>query len=90
MEVYVVREPVHENDRRFRPGVVSDVDPVLIPLNKSLLVGHHSLWGVSHNRSRLSCGVRPLRAEGVILAGGRRAPRQTNINLHIPASGPAQ
>jgi hypothetical protein len=23
--VYVVREPVHENDRRFRPGVVLDV-----------------------------------------------------------------
>jgi hypothetical protein len=23
--------------------VVSDVDPVLVPLNKSLLVGHHCL-----------------------------------------------
>jgi hypothetical protein len=25
-----VREPVHENDRRFRPRVVSNVDPVLV------------------------------------------------------------
>jgi hypothetical protein len=34
--------------------------------------------------------VRPLRAEGVILHGGRRVRRQTNINLHVPASGSAQ
>jgi hypothetical protein len=34
---------VHENDRRFRPRVISDVDPVLVPLNKSFLVSHHSL-----------------------------------------------
>src|SRR6516225_7836146 len=40
VEVYVVREPVHENDRRFRSRVVSDVDPVVVPLNQSLLVGH--------------------------------------------------
>jgi hypothetical protein len=33
--------------------------------------------------------VRPLRAEGVILDGGRRARRQTNINLDVPANGPA-
>src|SRR4029453_11912772 len=41
--MYVGRESVHENDRRFRPGVISDVDPVLVPLNKSFLVDHHSL-----------------------------------------------
>jgi hypothetical protein len=34
---------VHENDRRFRSGVISDVDPVVVPPNKSFLVGHHFL-----------------------------------------------
>ena len=34
---------MHENDRRFRSRVFSDVDPVLIPLHNSLLVDHHSL-----------------------------------------------
>src|SRR5262249_50868296 len=28
------------------------------------------------------CGVRPLRAEGVILAGGRRAPRQSDLTIN--------
>ena len=48
VEVQVVREPVHHNDRRFRPRVVSNVDPVLVPLHKSLLVDHRSLWKESH------------------------------------------
>src|SRR5512135_2415079 len=43
VEVYVVREPMHQNDRWFRARVVSDIDPVLVPLHKSLLVDHHSL-----------------------------------------------
>ena len=43
VQVYIVRESVHENDRRFRPRVISDVDPVLAPPNESFLVGHHSL-----------------------------------------------
>src|SRR5215475_11194907 len=47
VQMYVVRESVHENDRRFRPRVISDVDPVLVPLNKRFLVGHHSL-GTEH------------------------------------------
>jgi polyphosphate kinase len=34
---------INDHDRRFSPRVVSDVDPVLVPLNKCLLVGHHSL-----------------------------------------------
>src|SRR5262249_35568740 len=71
-QVYVVREPMHENDRRFRAGVVSDVDPVLVSLNKSLLVGHQSLRKESHITIALELRVRPLRAEGVILDGGRR------------------
>ena len=45
--MYVIREPVHENDRRFRPRAVSKIDPVLVPLNKSLLVGHHYLGRVT-------------------------------------------
>jgi hypothetical protein len=32
--------------------VVSDVDPVLVPLNKSLLVGHHSLGTECHITDR--------------------------------------
>src|SRR5215475_12957487 len=72
VQVYVVREPMHENDRRFRAGVVSDVDPVLVPLNKSLLVGHQSLRKESHITIALELRVRPLQAEGVILDGGRR------------------
>jgi hypothetical protein len=43
LEVQVVREPMHQNDRRFRPQVVPDVDPVLVPLHKSLFVGHYFL-----------------------------------------------
>ena len=48
VEVQVVREPVIHNDRRFRARVVSNVDPVLVPLHKSLLVDHRSLWNESH------------------------------------------
>jgi len=54
---------VHENDRRFRPRVVSDVDPVLVPLNKSLLVGHHSLGFVMGTPGRpggATTRLRPL------------------------------
>jgi hypothetical protein len=36
------------DDRRFRPGVVSNVDPVLVPLHKSLFVDHRSFWKESH------------------------------------------
>src|SRR5262249_18364897 len=43
VEVQVVRESVHQNDRWFRPRLVPDVDPVSVPLHKSLLVDHHSL-----------------------------------------------
>jgi hypothetical protein len=43
VEVQVVREPMHQDDRRFRTRVFSDVDPVSVPLHESLLVGHHSL-----------------------------------------------
>src|SRR6516162_2214413 len=43
VEVQVVREAVHENDRRSRPGVVPDVDPVLVPPHNGVLVGHGSL-----------------------------------------------
>src|SRR6476661_4010147 len=52
VEVYVVREAVHENDRRLRSRVVSDVDPVLVALNKSLLVGHHALGTECHLTER--------------------------------------
>ena len=82
VEVYVVREPVHENDRRFRPRVVSDVDPMVIPLNKSLLVGHHYLGTECYATDRaLELRVRLLWAEGVILVGDLRAgPRRTSIS----------
>src|SRR6516164_11671923 len=43
VEVEVVREPVHENDRRSRSRVVPDVDPVLVPAHNGLLIGHHFL-----------------------------------------------
>jgi hypothetical protein len=49
---------VHENDGRFRPGVISDVDPVLVPLNKSFLVGHHSLvLNAASGASRMSATI---------------------------------
>jgi Transposase IS116/IS110/IS902 family len=51
-------EANNENERWFRSGVVSDVDPVLVPLNKSLLVGHHSLGRASHSKSRPALVVR--------------------------------
>ena len=50
----------------------------------------HSLRTESHITIALELRVRQLRAEGVILDGGRRARRQTNINLDVPANGPAQ
>src|SRR5262245_4484154 len=53
VEVQVVREPVHHNDRRFRPRVVSNVDPVMVPLHKSLLVDHRSLGKESHRTTKL-------------------------------------
>ena len=34
---------LHLYDRRFCPRVVSNVDPVLVPRHKSLLVDHRSL-----------------------------------------------
>src|SRR6516225_2140587 len=34
---------MHENDRRFHPRVVPDVDPVLVPPHNALVVGHYSL-----------------------------------------------
>src|SRR5262249_4644953 len=80
VEVYVVREAVHENDRRFRPRVISDVDPVLVPLNKSLLVGHHSLGTECHITDRVcaaGCG-RPQWWVLVLTAAVAR--RQTDIN----------
>jgi hypothetical protein len=43
VEVQVVREPMHQNDRRFLSRVFSDVDPMLVPLYENLLVDHHSL-----------------------------------------------
>src|SRR5262245_44388076 len=43
VKVVVVREAMHENDRRIFPQLLSDVDPVLVPLHKRLFVGHHSL-----------------------------------------------
>src|SRR5215471_871319 len=36
-------QPKYSGERYDRAGVISYVDPVLAPLNKSLLVGHHSL-----------------------------------------------
>ena len=75
---------MHENDRRFRPRVVSDVDPVFVPLNKSLLVDHYYLEdGVSHERSRLSfeCG-RAGQRELFLTAAVAHAPNE--INLHVP------
>src|SRR5262245_28232992 len=48
VEVQVVREPVHEKDRRSRPRVVPDVDPVLVTPHNGLLVGHHSLRTKCH------------------------------------------
>ena len=48
VEVQVVRESMHHNDRRFRPRVVSNVDSVLLPLHESLFVDHRSLWKESH------------------------------------------
>jgi hypothetical protein len=35
---------MHQNDRRFCSRVIPDVDPMVVPLYKSLLVDHHSLW----------------------------------------------
>src|SRR5262245_2394071 len=46
---------MHENDRRSRPWVVPDVDPVLVPPHNALLVGHHSL------RRKILCNLRILR-----------------------------
>src|SRR5262249_24693698 len=43
VEVHVVREPMDQNDRRIRPRIVADVDPVSIPLHKRLLVDPHAL-----------------------------------------------
>ena len=37
-----------ENDRRSRPRVVPDVDPVLVTPHNGLLVGHHSLRTECH------------------------------------------
>jgi hypothetical protein len=43
VEVQVVREAMHQNDRRFLPRMLSDVDPMLIPRHESLLVDHQVL-----------------------------------------------
>src|SRR5262245_16891484 len=78
--MYVVREAVHENDRRFRPRVISDVDPVLVPLNKSLLVGHHSLGTECHITDRVcAAGCSRLGRRELFLTAAV-ARRQTNIN----------
>src|SRR5262245_15792383 len=54
VEVDAVREPVHENDRRFRPRVVPDVDPVLVPPHKRLLVGQRSFGMEVHLTTQLN------------------------------------
>jgi hypothetical protein len=43
VEVEVVWEAMHQNDRRFLSRMISNVDPMLIPLYESLLVDHFSL-----------------------------------------------
>src|SRR5262245_32211887 len=43
VEVQVVREPMHQDYRRFCSWIISDVDPVLVTPHKTLLVGHNSL-----------------------------------------------
>src|SRR5262249_19162885 len=58
VEAYVVREPVHQNDRRIRPRVVTDVDPVLVPPHESLLVSHRCLGKDGHQRKRREKGQR--------------------------------
>ena len=42
VEVKVVREPVHQNDRRFLSRVFPDVDAMAIPLYESLAVDHRA------------------------------------------------
>jgi hypothetical protein len=75
VEVDVVWEPMHQNDRRFRAWVVSDVNPVLVPRHKSLLVAHHSL-GRECQRVRIPADPQkpPLRPQSVpdALLGHRR------------------
>jgi hypothetical protein len=40
VEVKVVREPMHQNDRRFLARVFPNIDPVLIPPNERFLADH--------------------------------------------------
>jgi hypothetical protein len=40
VEVQVVREPMHQDDRRFFSRVVSNVDAVRMPLDESVVVDH--------------------------------------------------
>src|SRR5262249_6046144 len=63
VEVEVVREPMHQDDRRALPRVVPDVDPMLVPLYESLLVVHHSL---GKDCQRTSGRSGRLRREGTL------------------------
>jgi hypothetical protein len=54
--------------------LVSDVDPVLIPLNKSLSVGHHSLGTERHITGHTKVGS--------FMGSPRYARRILNRNAH--------
>src|SRR5262245_53804251 len=91
--MYVVRKPVHENDRRFRPGVISDVDPVLVPLNKSLLVGHHSLGlNAPSGASRMSAtnSQTPRYVRQRLLSDGRPSRCESGAKCPGPTDAPKQ
>jgi hypothetical protein len=72
VEVHVVREPMHHNDRWFRPRMVADVDPVSVPLHKRLFVGHHSL----RKRASEDCDYAALHARLADLHSTELIPSQ--------------
>src|SRR5215472_14633587 len=48
VKVQVVRQAMHQDDRRFLSRIFSNEDPMFIPLYESLLVSHHFLRNGRH------------------------------------------
>src|SRR5215471_21799981 len=91
VEVQVVRQAMHQDDRRFLSRIFSDEDPVFIPLYEGLLVSHHFLRngrhpsaGTSRTLGLLMIKHKPIWASAASAFGGDKmlhsSPRRRPIS----------
>jgi hypothetical protein len=93
VEMQIVREPVHQDDRRLFAWVFADADSMLIPPYETLSVAHHS-FQAPEGAARILASYRfpPVSPPAVNLSSEIRLGRMLSVgfttNLLLPAALP--